>query len=91
MKCIFTGPGPFSARRVTITVSQDGATIGSAVSDASGDWRVEVPGPGVYQVELDVSTGELRVLTAHDPDPTVLRRPNGEEEVDGERSRGEEP
>jgi branched-chain amino acid transport system permease protein len=41
---------------VTITVHQDGTLIGSAVSDAAGDWRVPVPAPGVYQVELDVST-----------------------------------
>lgn len=41
---------------VTITVSQDGALIGSAVSDAEGNWRIPVPAPGTYQVELDVST-----------------------------------
>ena len=29
-------------------------------------------------VELDTATGEIRILTAHDPDPTVLRRPEGD-------------
>ena len=41
---------------VTIEVSQDGAEVGSAVSDADGRWLVPVPGPGVYQVRLDEST-----------------------------------
>ena len=41
---------------VTITVSQDGEQIGTAVSDSAGDWAVPVPAAGVYQVELDVST-----------------------------------
>jgi len=41
---------------VMITVSLDGEPIGSAVSDEGGEWEVEVPGPGTYAVELDVST-----------------------------------
>ncbi len=41
---------------VTITVFQDGAEIGSAVSDAEGRWQVPLPGPGTYQVSLDVAT-----------------------------------
>jgi branched-chain amino acid transport system permease protein len=39
-----------------ITVSQDGAEIGAAVSDPDGKWVVAVPGPGLYQVKLDEST-----------------------------------
>jgi len=41
---------------VTITVSQDGTQIGTAVSDAEGRWEVLLPGPGTYQVSLDVTT-----------------------------------
>jgi branched-chain amino acid transport system permease protein len=58
---------------VTITVSQDGTEIGSAVSDAEGKWQVPVPGPGSYQVTLDASTlPEGVVLT----DPTRVELPN---------------
>ncbi|HSM01282.1 MAG TPA: branched-chain amino acid ABC transporter permease [Acidimicrobiia bacterium] len=56
---------------VTITVSQDGTVIGSAVSDESGDWRVPVPAPGVYQVELDVGTLPEGVALT-DPDRYLL-------------------
>ena len=41
---------------VSITVSQDGNEIGTAVSDAEGVWDVALPGTGTYQVILDVST-----------------------------------
>ena len=41
---------------VSITVSQDGNEIGTAVSDAEGRWAVPVPGAGTYQVTLDVTT-----------------------------------
>jgi len=41
---------------VTITVSQDGTPIGTAVSDAEGRWEVPLPGPGTYQVSLDPLT-----------------------------------
>ena len=40
---------------ITITVTQDGAEIGSAVTDAEGSWAVPLPGPGTYTVTLDVS------------------------------------
>jgi len=40
----------------TITVAQDGQEIGIAVSDTEGQWVVPVPGLGIYQVRLDVST-----------------------------------
>lgn len=41
---------------VAIIVLQDDAEIGSAVTDADGKWTVAVPGPGEYEVRLDVST-----------------------------------
>lgn len=40
----------------TVVVSQDGAVVGSAVSDEDGLWSVPVSGPGTYQVELDLAT-----------------------------------
>jgi len=40
----------------TITVSQGGSPVGTAVSDAEGRWEVPLPGPGIYQVSLDVAT-----------------------------------
>jgi neutral amino acid transport system permease protein len=41
---------------VTVTVESDGTQVGTAVSDADGNWEIPVPGPGTYQVLLDVST-----------------------------------
>ncbi|HUG74305.1 MAG TPA: branched-chain amino acid ABC transporter permease [Acidimicrobiia bacterium] len=58
---------------VTISVSQDGTEIGSAVSDAEGRWEVPLPGPGTYQVTLEVTTLPEGVgLT----DPTKVELPN---------------
>lgn len=39
-----------------ITVRQNGAEIGRAVSDSSGRWLIPVPGPGSYEVEIDPTT-----------------------------------
>lgn len=41
---------------VRITVSQDGAEIGSATSDGSGEWSVSLPSRGTYQVRLHTDT-----------------------------------
>jgi len=58
---------------VTITVSQDGTQIGTAVSDADGRWEVPLPGPGTYQVSLDVTTLPEGVTLT---DPTKVELPN---------------
>jgi branched-chain amino acid transport system permease protein len=58
---------------VTITVSQDGAEIGTAVSDAEGKWVVPLPGPGVYQVRLDETTLPEGVALT---DPTKVELPS---------------
>ena len=58
---------------VTITVSQDGTPIGTAVSDAEGRWQVPLPGPGTYQVTLDVATLPEGVALT---DPTQFELPN---------------
>ena len=41
---------------VTLEVSADGASVGTAVSDDDGRWLVPVPGPGTYEVRLDTGT-----------------------------------
>jgi len=56
---------------VTIVVTQDGTDIGSAVSDEAGEWLVAVPGAGVYQVTLDVTTLPDGIALT-DPDATAL-------------------
>ena len=58
---------------VTITVSQGGAQIGTDVSDAEGRWEVPVPGPGTYQVSLDITTLPEGVTLT---DPTRVELPN---------------
>lgn len=49
------GPDREPIEGVTITVTQDGADIGSATTDADGKWSVPVTGPGSYTVTLDVA------------------------------------
>lgn len=58
---------------VTITVSQDGTQIGTAVSDAEGRWEVPLPGPGTYKVTLDVATLPEGVTLT---DPTKVELPD---------------
>lgn len=41
---------------VTIEVELDASPVGSAQSDADGDWEIPVPGAGTYLVRLDVDT-----------------------------------
>jgi hypothetical protein len=50
---------------VRITVSKGSAEVGKAVSDARGGWRIRVPGPGTYQVALDVSSLPSGVHAEH--------------------------
>ena len=58
---------------VTISVFQDGTQIGTAVSDAEGRWEVPLPGPGTYQVTLDVTTLPEGVTLT---DPTKVELPS---------------
>jgi neutral amino acid transport system permease protein len=51
-----TGDERTQVEGVSVTVSQDGTEIGTAVSDAEGAWEVPLPGAGTYQVTLDAST-----------------------------------
>ena len=41
---------------VVIDVSQDGIPVGTATSANDGTWLVPVPGPGIYEVQLDTTT-----------------------------------
>ncbi|WEV79054.1 carboxypeptidase regulatory-like domain-containing protein [Janibacter cremeus] len=49
---ILRGPDREPIEGVTLTVTD----AGSATTDAKGEWRIEVPGPGTYEVTLDTST-----------------------------------
>jgi branched-chain amino acid transport system permease protein len=44
---------PVPIEGVNLTVRLDGTDVGSDASDDEGRWRVEVPAPGAYSVELD--------------------------------------
>ncbi|MEL6891903.1 MAG: branched-chain amino acid ABC transporter permease [Actinomycetota bacterium] len=50
------GEDVFAEGVTMIVFDADGNEVGSAVSDAEGRWRVALPGPGVYDVQLDVAT-----------------------------------
>jgi neutral amino acid transport system permease protein len=56
---------------VVITVRSGGEAVGTASSAADGTWGVPVPGPGVYRVEIDVTTLPEGVALRH-PDRAVL-------------------
>lgn len=50
------GPDREPVEGATLTVSADGSEVGTATTDAKGEWRIEVPAPGTYSVALDVGT-----------------------------------
>jgi neutral amino acid transport system permease protein len=56
---------------VEIDVSLDGEAIGTGVSDADGEWSVDLPGPGTYEVTINVDTlpGDVDL---RNPDRTTL-------------------
>lgn len=56
---------------VRIVVRLDDAEVGSATSAEDGTWRVVVPGPGTYEVELDTATLP-EGITLTDSDRRVL-------------------
>ncbi len=69
---------------VTIVVEQDGAQIGTAVSDAEGNWTVPVPAGGTYQVQLVVDTlpsGVAPTVAGNDVLPNVAVRDNQQKTV----------
>lgn len=49
-------PGGDPLRGVTVTVAQNGGEIGSDTTGPEGEWEVELPGPGTYEVTLDLET-----------------------------------
>lgn len=54
---------------VVITVSQNGAEIGTATTADDGTWTIPVPAPGDYEVTIDVSSL---------PDTVELRKADGQ-------------
>lgn len=65
------GEDPVPVEGVVITVTQDGNEVGSATTDAEGNWTVPVPAPGDYDVALDASTLPPGV-TLSDPERSEL-------------------
>jgi neutral amino acid transport system permease protein len=63
--------GGYPVVGVTITVSLNGQAIGSAQTAADGSWEIPVPGPDIYQVEIDVDSLPAGVALRH-PDRSVL-------------------
>jgi neutral amino acid transport system permease protein len=54
--------GPVAGVEINVT-DVDGQEVGQGVTDQEGDWRVPLPGPGDYVIEVDVDTlggAELR-------------------------------
>ncbi|WP_338752380.1 branched-chain amino acid ABC transporter permease [Janibacter alittae] len=50
------GPDREPVEGVTLTASADGSEVGTATTDAEGEWRIEVPEPATYSVALDLDT-----------------------------------
>lgn len=63
--------GRVPVQGAVVVVREDGVDIGSATSDADGEWRVPVPGPGTYSVTIDRATLPEGV-TLTDPDRSEL-------------------
>lgn len=56
LKGTLRGPDGKPVAGVRITAEQDGATVGSATSNAAGQWQIPLPAPGQYNLKLDVAT-----------------------------------
>jgi len=65
------GPTGEPVAGVALTVRSGDQVVGSATSAADGSWEIPVPGPGTYQVELDVASLPEGVALRH-PDRSVL-------------------
>jgi neutral amino acid transport system permease protein len=50
----------------------DGNAVGTATTDAEGIWLVELPGPGVYSVELNPATLQGFELRNPDSNPLIV-------------------
>lgn len=56
LKGTLRGPDGKPVSGVKITAEQKGQTVGSATSNAEGQWQIPLPGPGEFNLKLDVST-----------------------------------
>lgn len=65
---------------VTVTASQDGEQVGNATSDDQGQWQIGLPGPGTYELEVDLGTV---------PENLVPRQAGGEVLTDVDVSGGQ--
>lgn len=90
-------PGGDPVKGIAISVTQDGDEVGNTSTDADGAWRVDLPEPGTYQVEVDLATlpdgvvpkvrgGEVREVTVDEGDAQPVIFPlveEGEQEEPG--------
>lgn len=70
-----TEEGSEPVEGVVIVVTQDGSEIGTATTDADGTWTVPLPGPGDYNVRLEVDSLPEGVAPT-DPDRVELQGVN---------------
>ncbi|MDN5795673.1 MAG: branched-chain amino acid ABC transporter permease [Intrasporangium sp.] len=56
LKGTLRGPDGKPLSGVTVTAEQNGTSVGSATSNAEGQWEVPLPSPGEYTLKLDLST-----------------------------------
>ncbi|OFW55266.1 MAG: hypothetical protein A2V75_04935 [Actinobacteria bacterium RBG_16_70_17] len=56
---------------VVITVRAQGQDVGTSESAADGSWEIPIPGPGMYEVEIDVASLPEGVALRN-PDRSVL-------------------
>ena len=56
---------------VVITVRAQGQDVGTSESAADGSWEIPIPGPGIYEVEIDVASLPEGVALRN-PDRSVL-------------------
>jgi neutral amino acid transport system permease protein len=84
--------GPIEGVTVTVT-TPDGATVGTADSDADGKWSVDVPAPGQYVVTIDTKDLPGTVKPSGNEERTVTVAPGRKQPVtiglnDGSRAGG---
>ncbi|MBA2695259.1 MAG: carboxypeptidase regulatory-like domain-containing protein, partial [Actinobacteria bacterium] len=65
------GPDRQPLAGVTVTVSQDGAEVGTGTTDDAGQWEISLPGPGTYTATLDVAALPEGVVPRTDGAETV--------------------
>lgn len=77
-------PGPEPIADVRVVVTQDDKPVGEAKTGPDGAWTVDLPGPGEYDVELDLATLPKKFQPRREGGenlPGVVVRPNEKKTV----------